>query len=38
MNPFPCPRAGGGSEIGADGYGYDASNAVDIEKDLAAAG
>jgi len=25
-------------DIGADGYGYDASNAVDIVKDLAAAG
>ena len=25
-------------DIGADGYGYDASNAVDIVKGLAAAG
>ncbi len=25
-------------QIGADGYGYDASNAVDLVKDLAAAG
>jgi len=31
-------RAAGGGEIGVDGYGYVASNAVDIEKVLAAAG
>jgi hypothetical protein len=31
-------RTAGDGEIGADGYGDDASNAVDIEKVLAAAG